>query len=230
MPPAPKGAAHGKVNFKAMNMGVIKRLLRYLNAYRWQLIVVLICILVSSITSVVGMTYLETIIDDHVKPLLLAADPDFSGLLAVIGQMASTFAAGIVAMLIQGLLMARIAQGTQKTIRDEMFSHMQTLPIRYFDTHTFGDVMSHYTNDVETLQQMLGQSIPNTISSLVTIVTLFITMLIKSPFLTLFVIVTMAAMMLVTGKIGGNSARLFQAQQKSLGSLNGYIEEMISGQ
>lgn len=230
MPPAPKGATHGKVDFKAMNMGVIKRLMSYLNAYRWQMIVVLICILLSAITSVVGMTFLETIIDDHIKPLLLAQDPDFSGLLVVIGQMAATFAVGVVATLFQGVLMARIAQGTQRTIRNEMFSHMQTLPISYFDTHTFGDIMSHYTNDVDTLQQMLGQSIPQTLSSLVTIITIFITMLIKSPFLTLFVILSMAAMMLFTGKIGGNSARYFQAQQKSLGSLNGFIEEMIAGQ
>ena len=230
MPPSPNGAAHGKVNFKALNMGVIKRLLQYLNAYRWQLIVVMLCIVASAITSVVGMTFLETIIDEHIKPLLLVAEPNFGGLAIVIGQMAATFGIGIIAMLIQGLLMARIAQGTQKRIRDDMFSHMQTLPIRYFDTHTFGDVMSHYTNDVETLQQMLGQSIPNTLSSLVTIVTLFITMLIKSPLLTFFVLLTMAAMLAVTGKIGGNSARYFKAQQQSLGSLNGYIEEMISGQ
>ena len=230
MPPPPNGAAHGKVNFKALNMGVIKRLLQYLNAYRWQLIVVMLCIVASAITSVVGMTFLETIIDEHIKPLLLVAEPNFGGLAIVIGQMAATFGIGIIAMLIQGLLMARIAQGTQKRIRDDMFSHMQTLPIRYFDTHTFGDVMSHYTNDVETLQQMLGQSIPNTLSSLVTIVTLFITMLIKSPLLTFFVLLTMAAMLAVTGKIGGNSARYFKAQQQSLGSLNGYIEEMISGQ
>ena len=230
MPPPPKGAAHGKIDFKAFNMQVIKRLLRYLSIYRWQMIVVMICIVASAITSVVGMTFLETIIDDHIKPLLLAADPDFSGLLKVIGKMAITFSIGIVAMLFQGILMARIAQGTQKRIRDDMFAHMQTLPIRYFDTHVFGDIMSHYTNDVETLQQMLGQSIPNTISSLVTIATLFVTMLLKSPVLTVFVLLTMAAMMLVTGKIGGNSAKFFQAQQKSLGSLNGYIEEMISGQ
>jgi len=230
MPPPPRGAAHGKVNLKALNMGVVKRLLRYIGRYRWQLLVVLVCILASSITSVVGMTFLETIIDEHIKPLLLVGEPDFGGLAIVIGQMAATFSVGIVAMLIQGLLMARIAQGTQKRIRDEMFSHMQRLPIRYFDTHTFGDVMSHYTNDIETLQQMLGQSIPNTLSSLVTIVTLFITMLIKSPFLTLFVLLTMAAMLMVTGKIGGNSAKFFKAQQQSLGALNGYIEEMISGQ
>ena len=231
MPPAPKGT-QGPVNFKALNKNTVKRLLDYIGAYKWQMIVVLLCIVTSSITSVVGMTFLETIIDDHIKPLLLeaSADPDFSGLLGVIGQMAAVFGLGIIATLFQGLLMARVAQGTQKTIRDEMFSHMQTLPIKYFDQHTFGDVMSHYTNDVDTLSQMLGQSIPQTVSSLITIVTLFITMLIKSPLLTLFVIVTVVLMMLCTAKIGGNSAKYFQAQQKSLGSLNGYIEEMISGQ
>ena len=230
MPPAPKGAAHGKIDFKSLNMGVVKRLLQYLKAYRWQLIVVLICIIVSAISSVVGMTFLETIIDDHIKPLLLVQDPDFSGLLSVIFKMAATFSAGIVAMLLQGLLTARISQGTQKRIRDEMFSHMQTLPIRYFDTHTFGDVMSHYTNDVDTLQQMLSQSIPQTLSSLVTIAALFLTMLIKSPLLTLFVLLTMFAMLMVTARIGGKSAKYFKAQQQSLGALNGYIEEMISGQ
>ena len=207
MPPAPKGAAHGKIDFKSLNMGVVKRLLQYLKAYRWQLVVVLICIIVSAISSVVGMTFLETIIDDHIKPLLLVQDPDFSGLLSVIFQMAATFSAGIVAMLIQGLLTARISQGTQKRIRDEMFSHMQTLPIQYFDTHTFGDVMSHYTNDVDTLQQMLSQSIPQTLSSLVTIAALFLTMLIKSPLLTLFVLLTMFAMLMVTARIGGKSAK-----------------------
>ena len=229
MPP-PNGAVHGKVNYKALNKNVLRRLLSYLKAYRWQLIVVLICIISSAITSVMGMTFLKTIIDDHIKPLLVVGNPDFSGLAGVIGRMAATFSVGIVAMLVQGLLMARIAQGTQKRIRDEMFSRMQQFPIRYFDTHTFGDVMSHYTNDVETLQMMLGQSIPNTLSSLVTIVTVFIAMLIQSPVLTGFVILTMIAMMMVTARIGGKSAKYFQAQQKSLGSLNGYIEEMISGQ
>ena len=230
MPPPPRGAAHGKINFKALNKGVVLRLMSYLKAHTFPLIVVLVCIVTSAITSVVGMTFLETIIDDHIKPLLLAADPDFSGMLSVILQMAAVLSLGVVAILIQGLLMARIAQGVQKTIRDQMFSHMQTLPIRYFDTHTFGDVMSHYTNDIETLQQMLGQSIPNTLSSLVTILSLFVAMIVQSPLLTLFMILTMVLMLLVTGKIGGKSAKFFIAQQKSLGSLNGYIEEMISGQ
>ena len=229
MPPAPKGT-HGPVNLKALNKNVINRLMSYLRAYRFPLLVVLVCIVAAAISSVVGMTFLETIIDDYIKPLLLEADPDFSGLLQVIFRMAAVFGVSVLAMLVQGLLMARISQGVQKTIRDQMFSHMQTLPIRYFDAHTFGDVMSHYTNDVDTLQQMLSQSIPQTLSSLVTIVTIFFTMLIKSPLLTAFVILTIFAMMQATKKIGGNSAKFFTAQQKSLGSLNGYIEEMISGQ
>ena len=229
MPPAPKGT-HGPVNLKALNKNVINRLMSYLRAYSFPLLVVLVCIAASAISSVIGMTFLETIIDDYIKPLLLEADPDFGGLLQVIFRMAAVFGVSVLAMLVQGLLMARISQGVQKTIRDQMFSHMQTLPIRYFDAHTFGDVMSHYTNDVDTLQQMLSQSIPQTLSSLVTIVTIFFTMLIKSPLLTAFVVLSIFAMMQATKKIGGNSAKFFTAQQKSLGSLNGYIEEMISGQ
>ncbi len=227
----PKGG-HGPVNFKAMDKNVIQRLLQYLGAYRWQMLVVLACLVISSITSVIGMTFLETIIDDHIKPLLLenSANPDFSGLLKVILQMALVFSASIFTTLIQGLLMARVAQGVQRTIRDQMFSHMQTLPVRYFDRNTFGDIMSHYTNDVETLSMMLGQSIPQTISSIITIVTIFITMVIKSPLLTVVVLVTVAGMMVATAKIGGHSSTYFQAQQKSIGDLNGYIEEMISGQ
>ena len=229
MPPAPKGT-HGPVNLKALNKNVINRLMSYLRSYSFPLLVVLVCIAASAISSVIGMTFLETIIDDYIKPLLLEADPDFGGLLQVIFRMAAVFGVSVLAMLVQGLLMARISQGVQKTIRDQMFSHMQTLPIRYFDAHTFGDVMSHYTNDVDTLQQMLSQSIPQTLSSLVTIVTIFFTMLIKSPLLTAFVVLSIFAMMQATKKIGGNSAKFFTAQQKSLGSLNGYIEEMISGQ
>ena len=224
------GRNQGPIRLKSLNMGTVRRLMSYLNAYKWQMFLVLACIVISAITGVVGMTYLETIIDDYIKPLLLETNPVFTGLLHVIFQMAAVFGVGIVASLFQGIFMARISQGVQKTIRDQMFSHMQTLPIRYFDQHPFGDVMSYYTNDVDTLQQMLSQSIPNTISSLVTIVTIFLTMLIKSPLLTLFVVLTLLAMLFVTGKIGGNSARYFSAQQKSLGDLNGYIEEMIAGQ
>ena len=230
MSPRRNPATHGKPNFKSMNKKVIKRLMQYLKAYRFRMAAVIVCIILTSVTGVVGMTFLETIIDDYIKPLLLETDPDFSGLLSVILQMALTFAVGVIAMIIQGLLMARIAQGVQKTIRDEMFTHMQTLSVPYFDTHSFGDVMSCYTNDVDTLSQMLSSSIPSTLSSFFTIIAIFIAMIIKSPILTAFVIVFLLLMLKATSFIGGNSAKFFQKQQKSIGSMNGYIEEMVSGQ
>ena len=230
MPPRPGPGTHGPVNMKAFDKSTMKRLLAYLGAYKFSFFVVIVCIIAAAITSVLGMTYMETIIDDHVKPMLLQSSTDFSGLLLVIVEMAAVFMVSIIANLIQGLLMARVGQGVQTTIRNEMFSHMQRLPIRYFDTHTFGDVMSHYTNDVDTLRQMLSQSIPQTLSSIVTIVSVFVTMLVTSPLLTLFVLFTMFLMLQATKSIGGNSAKYFKAQQKSIGSLNGYIEEMISGQ
>ena len=214
----------------SFSRGTIKRLLSYLKSYKLSFTVVMVCIILTALSSVLGMTFLETIIDDYIKPLLLEADPDFSGLLQVVLQMASIFAVGVIASLFQGVLMAKVAQGVQKEIRDDMFSHMQLLPIRYFDTHTFGDVMSYYTNDVDTLRQMLSQSIPQALSSAVTIVAVFVAMVVTSPLLTVFVILSLILMLQVTKKLGGNSAKYFVAQQKSLGSLNGYIEEMISGQ
>ena len=230
MPPRPGPGANGPINMKALNKNALKRLLSYLKDYKFSFSIVVICIIAAALTSVVGMTYLETIIDDHIKPMLLNGSTDFSGLLRVIIEMAAVFSVSIVATLLQGILMARVGQGVQTKIRGEMFNHMQKLPIRYFDTTTFGDVMSHYTNDVDTLRQMLSQSLPQTLSSIITIVSVFVTMLVTSPLLTLFALLTMFAMMQVTKGIGGNSAKYFGSQQKSLGSLNGYIEEMITGQ
>ena len=226
---------HPHGNRSAMGLNSAKkntvfRLLSYLKNYKLLVVLVMIAITLTALSNVLGMTYLEVIVDDYVKPLLLVDNPDFSGLLGVILQMAAVFGVGVVTSLFQGIFMARVAQGVQKKIRDDMFYHMQRLPIKYFDTHTFGDVMSYYTNDVDTLRQMLSQSIPQTVSSLVTIVTVFITMLVTSPILTLFVIVCLLLMLQATKKIGGNSAKYFIAQQKSIGNLNGYIEEMISGQ
>ena len=230
MPPRPGPGTNGPINMKAMNKGALKRLLSYLKDYKFSFSIVVICIIAAALTSVLGMTYLETIVDDHIKPMLVSGSTDFSGLLRVIIEMAAVFSVSIVATLLQGLLMARVGQGVQTKVRGEMFSHMQKLPIRYFDTNTFGDVMSHYTNDVDTLRQMLSQSLPQTLSSIITIVSVFVTMLVTSPILTVFVLLTMVAMLQVTKHIGGNSAKYFGSQQKSLGSLNGYIEEMITGQ
>ena len=226
---------HPHGNRSAMGLNSAKkntvfRLLSYLKNYKLLVVLVMIAITLTALSNVLGMTYLEVIVDDYVKPLLLVDSPDFSGLLGVILQMAAVFGVGVVTSLFQGIFMARVAQGVQKKIRDDMFYHMQRLPIKYFDTHTFGDVMSYYTNDVDTLRQMLSQSIPQTVSSLVTIVTVFITMLVTSPILTVFVVICLILMLQATKKIGGNSAKYFIAQQKSIGNLNGYIEEMISGQ
>ena len=227
--PHPHGS-RSTMGLNSAKKNTVFRLLSYLKNYKLLVVLVMIAITLTALSNVLGMTYLEVIVDDYVKPLLLVDNPDFSGLLGVILQMAAVFGVGVVTSLFQGIFMARVAQGVQKKIRDDMFYHMQRLPIKYFDTHTFGDVMSYYTNDVDTLRQMLSQSIPQTVSSLVTIVAVFFTMLVTSPILTLFVIVCLLLMLQATKKIGGNSAKYFIAQQKSIGNLNGYIEEMISGQ
>ena len=226
MPPRP----HGHVSMKSVNKKTVFRLLSYFKNYKFTVTLVMICLVLTALSNVVGMTFLQTIVDDYVTPLLKVDNPDFSGLAAVVLQMAAVFGVGVVASLFQGVFMARVAQGVQKKIRDDMFYHMQRLPIKYYDTHTFGDVMSYYTNDVDTLRQMLSQSIPQTVSSLVTILAVFVAMVVTSPILTLFVLLCLVLMLQAVKKIGGNSAKFFIAQQKSIGSLNGYIEEMISGQ
>ena len=230
MPPAPKGAAHGPVKFSSIKKSTLKRLLGTMKPYTWQLIVVCVCIVAAAITSTVTMTYTETIIDDFIKPMLLSGSGDFSELWKVIVEMAVLFGISILAATVQGIVMATVSQGILRNLRNDMFSHMQTLPIKYFDTHPFGETMSHFTNDTDTLRQMLSQSIPQLLSSLVTIGAVFIAMVMNNLILTLFVIVTILAMLIVVGKIGGNSAKYFSAQQKSLADVNGYIEEMISGQ
>ena len=226
MPPRP----HGNVSMKSVNKKTIFRLLSYFKNYKFVVTLVMICLVLTALSNVVGMTFLQTIVDDYVTPLLKVDNPDFSGLAGVVLQMAAVFGVGVVASLFQGVFMARVAQGVQKKIRDDMFYHMQRLPIKYYDTHTFGDVMSYYTNDVDTLRQMLSQSIPQTVSSLVTILAVFVAMVVTSPILTLFVLLCLVLMLQAVKKIGGNSAKFFIAQQKTLGNLNGYIEEMISGQ
>jgi len=207
------------------------RLLSYISGrYRLLFVIVLICLVVSALSGVVGTLFIRRIIDDYITPMLGSPNPDFAGLFATIVQMGIIFVAGIVGAFFASRLMVFVSQGVQKTIRDEMFSHMQTLPIKYFDTHTHGDLMSRYTNDIDTLRQMFSQSIPQVISSLVTIVGVFIAMLSLSWELTLLVIGILVVMLLVTKSVGGRSGKYFFRQQASLGKQNGYIEEMIHGQ
>ncbi|WP_054741011.1 ABC transporter ATP-binding protein [Cellulosilyticum ruminicola] len=207
-----------------------KRLLGYLGNYKLQFITVLVCILISALVGVASSMFLKTLIDSYIAPLLLEANPVFDGLLRAILIMAGIYIVGIIATYVYNYLMVFIAQGILKEIRDTMFAHMQKLPIRYFDTHTHGDIMSHYTNDTDTLRQMLSQSIPQVFSSVITIVSVFCAMVYTSVYLTIFVIVTIFLMLQVTKKVGGNSAKYFMQQQQAIGQLNGFIEEMIHGQ
>lgn len=216
---------------KPENAGaVMKRLLGYLKPYRIRLVLVFVCIILSALASVISATFLESLINDYIAPLLLEAKPDYSGLLLMILKMACIFVAGALGSFLYTRLMITVSQGVLKKIRDEMFSHMQTLPIRYFDQNATGDVMSLYTNDTDTLRQMISQSLPQFVSSSITVIAVFIAMLVTSGWLTLFVIVFLIFMLLIVKNIGGKSGKYFIAQQNSLGDVNGYIEEMIHGQ
>ena len=190
----------------------------------------LFCILFSSSAIVISSLFLETLIDDYITPMLQMAAPDFSALLHIILIMAAVYLFGSLCTLIYNQVMVQISQGTLKEIRDDMFTHMQTLPIRYFDTHTHGDIMSHYTNDTDTLRQFISQSLPQLVSAVVTIVVLLIAMLASSVPLTLVVVCSAVLMAIATKTVGGASARYFVKQQTSLGAITGYIEEMVNGQ
>lgn len=211
--------------------GTMKRLLGYIaRGNQLRLAVVFILLLVSTVASVASSLFLKSLIDDYIAPLIGQAAPNFAPLFGALTVMACIYLAGMLASYLQTRLMIPVAQGTLKTIRDDMFAHMQTLPIKYFDTHTHGNVMSYYTNDTDTLRQMVGQSLPNAVSSLISITAVFIAMLSTSVWLTLLMFVFLGLMMVVVKKVGGGSAKYFVKQQQSLGRVNGFIEEMIGGQ
>lgn len=213
-----------------VNPNTLKRLLGYLSVYKTRVILVVLCILLSAIANVMSSLFIQRLIDDYISPLLLEANPVFDALFRAIVQMACIYVIGILASLIYNRTMAVISQGILKKIRDDMFAHMQTLPIKYFDTHTHGDVMSHYTNDTDALRQMLSQSLPQLLSSCVTIVAVFISMLYLSLWMTLFIIVFLFLILKVVKSIAGKSSVYFIKQQQNIGDVNGYIEEMINGQ
>lgn len=224
-----RGRGAGKPTQKA-DKKVIKRLLGYLKPFKLRLVIVLVCILISAFTGVLSAMFLRNVIDDYITPLLASANPSFAGLLQTVWTMAAIYLCGVGATFIFNYLMVAVAQKTLKNIRDEMFLHMQRLPIKYFDTNAYGDVMSYYTNDTDTLRQTISQSIPQTLASVVTVITVFAAMLATNLILTAFVVVSIMLMLWIAGKIGGNSAAYFMKQQKTLGALNGYTEEMINGQ
>ncbi len=221
---APKG---GKPKIKAET---IKRLLSYLGLYKLRFAAVLICIVINALVSVSASLFLGRLIDDYIAPLLLQANPVYEGLIRALSVMAVIYVCGIIAAWTYNTLMVTIAQGIQKKIRDELFAHMQTLPISYFDTHTHGDLMSRYTNDIDTLRQMLSISIPQMFSSAITVVSVFFAMLSVNIWLTIVVLIFVFFILKLTKLITGKSGLYFFRQQTSIGELNGYIEEMISGQ
>ncbi len=215
-----------KIDFK-----VIKRLLGYISGKHKILMgVVVLCIFASSIANVYSSLFIGTLIDDYITPMLTAGSTDFTPLLSMLLKMAGVFLIGIVSTFTYNFIMVRIAQGVLKKVRDEMFTHMQTLPIKFFDTNSHGDIMSRYTNDIDTLRQMISQTIPQVISSVVTIVSTFTAMVSLSIPLTVVVIVCIFVMLKVTAKVTGQSGKYFMKQQQSIGDVNGYIEEMITGQ
>ena len=223
--PAPGGKPPAKIDTKTL-----KRLLTYMKPYRGTMIVVTICILLSAVAGAVSSMFLQTLIDSYIIPLLGMDEPVFTGLIRTLIVLAVIYLIGTLSTLFYNRLMVTIAQGTLKTIRDEMFEKMQKLPIRFFDSHTHGDIMSLYTNDTDTLRQLIAQSMGQLISSAFTIVAVFFCMLYTSIGLTVVVCLALFLVMLpvkkLTMKIGG----YFMAQQKSLADLNGYVEEMVNGQ
>lgn len=214
-----------------INKDTLKRLLKHITAdYKKTLILVVICIIISSIAGVAGSLFVKILIDNYITPLLGIENPVFTGLLNVICIMGIIYLIGTFASFIYNRKMINISQGVLKKIRNEMFSKMQQLPIKYFDTHTHGEIMSYYTNDTDTLEQMIAQSLPNVISSVITIVAVFCAMVYLNIYMTILVIAVVILMLFVVSKVGGNASGFFIKQQASIAKENGYIEEMINGQ
>ncbi len=206
------------------------RLLTYLKKYLPILVIVFVCIIVTAIAQTNGSAALGTLVDDFILPMVASGSTDFGPVFDFILDIAMIFVLGIIASFLQSYLMVGVTQGTQKYIRDEMFKKMQTLPLRYFDTNTAGNIMSRYTSDIDTLRQMISQSIPQCVSSIVTLIVVFIRMVTTSWLLTIVSMTTVVGVVLITRFLAGKSGKYFIGQQQSLGTLNGYIEEMIHGQ
>ena len=206
------------------------RLLGYLKKHIGVLLIVLLCIILTAFAQTTSSTALGNLVDDFILPMVETGSADFEPLWNFIVKLACVFLLGLLASFFQSYLMVGVTQGIQKTIRDELFTKMQKLPIRYFDTNTAGNIMSRYTSDIDTMRQMISQSIPQAVSSVITLLVVFITMLTESWLLTIVTMFTVLGVIFVTKTLAGKAGKFFIGQQKSLGSVNGYIEEMISGQ
>lgn len=228
--PGPRGPRGPRP--KIENPGkLFRRLMAYvLKNYAPHYLIVVICIVVNVLASTQGTMFMKTLIDSYIIPLLGNASPDFAPLANAIAKVACFYACGVVAAFVQARIMVLITQGVMRNLRNDMFSKMESLPIKYFDTHAHGDIMSMYTNDIDTLRQMISQSIPQLINSAITVVTVFSYMIILSIPLTLVTLVMVTLMLTATKKVGGLSSRFFLSQQKDIGQVNGYVEEMMNGQ
>lgn len=219
------------MNKNKIDMATLKRLLNYVfKNYKLRFFIVMILVVISSLTSVASSLFIESLIDDYITPMLSESTPIFTPLLKALVVMACIYLSGILSIYFYNRIMSTISQGTLKAIRDEMFEKMQKLPIKYFDTHTHGDIMSHYTNDTDTLRELISRGIPQIVSMAITIISTFIAMIITSVPLTLLVLVMLFAMLKVTKNITRKSSKYFMQQQQAMAKANGYIEEMINGQ
>lgn len=218
-------------NTSGIPMNTMKRLLAYiLKNYKFPFLMVVICILGTALCTLRATLFTQSLIDDYILPMINSGNADFSALGKALLSLAATCLLGVLCAYSYNRIMVNIGQGTMKNFRDDLFTHMESLPIKYFDTHAHGDIMSVYTNDVDTLRQLIGQSIPQIINSSVTIVLTFVSMIILNIPLTAVTIIMVIVMFFTTSKLGGKSAAYFAAQQKDLGAVNGYIEEMMEGQ
>lgn len=232
--PGPMGGRRRQMGAKpkVKNPGkILGRILRYtFKNYKIHMIIVFICIIVSVLANVQGTLFIQSLIDDYITPLMNTSSPDFTPLLFAMARVAGFYLLGAASTFAYSKLMVYVTQGTMRNLRIDIFSHMESLPIKFFDTHSHGDIMSVYTNDIDTLRQMISQSMVQLFSSTITIVSVLVSMISISIPLTLLTLVMVAVMFIVSGKIGGKSSKYFTAQQDDLGKVNGYIEEMMNGQ
>ena len=216
---------------KQRSMVVLNRVIRYmLHYYKYLFALVIVCILITAVTTVVGAAFPQSLVDDYIVPMLGSGSADFSGLAQQLVRLVCIMAVGVITAFAYNRIMVNVSQGTMRHLRDDLFRKMESLPIKYFDTHAHGDIMSVYTNDIDTLRQLLSQSIPQVINSVVTMVATLVTMIVLNPALTVISILTAAVMLFVTAKFSALSGRYYVKQQRDLGIVDGFIEEMLDGQ
>ena len=214
-----------------MNTDVLKRIMGYVfRSYKWHFLIVVACIIITAVCTLQSTLFTRTLIDDYITPMIASGSTDFAPLAHRLVQLAGILLIGVVTAYSYNRIMVNVSQGTMERLRVELFTHMESLPIKYFDTHAHGDIMSVYTNDIDTLRQLIGQSIPQVINSSMTIITTFTSMVILNIPLTIVSVCMIMVMLTASGKIGGQSRTYFVSQQRDLGAVNGYIEEMLTGQ